>query len=125
MGQSLLLDTVNWDLVVDAFGNIAVASAPYSTAQDVACAIKTFLGECYFDTAVGMPWQQILGQRPSLAILKAVLVATAEAVTGVASATVFISSVANRNISGQVQVTTTSGQTQAASFTVAMPQGAG
>jgi hypothetical protein len=36
--------------VLDAEGNIAVASEPYSLAQDAASAIKTFAGEVFWDT---------------------------------------------------------------------------
>lgn len=34
MASTLLLDTLAWDLAVDAAGNIAVATEPYSLAQD-------------------------------------------------------------------------------------------
>ena len=127
MAGTLLLDTDNWDLVVDANGNIALATEPYSLAQDAASAIKTFLGECYWDTTVGVPWkQQILGQTPTLALLKAQLEAAAETVPDVVKAQVFISSLTARAVSGQVQVTSaTTGQTSAANFTVINPQGTG
>lgn len=127
MTSTLLLDTVAWDLVVDANGNIAVATTPYSLAQDAASAIRTFLGECYWDTTIGVPYlTQILGKRPSLALLKAQLAAAAEAVPGVASAQVFIATFTNRAVSGQVQVTAqTTGAVSAASFTAINPQGGG
>ena len=127
MAGTLLLDTENLDLVVDANGNIALATEPYSLAQDAASAIKTFLGECYWDTTVGVPWkQQILGQTPTLALLKAQLEAAAETVPDVVQAQVFISSLTARAVSGQVQVTSaTTGQTSAANFTVINPQGSG
>ena len=125
--DTLLLDTATLDLVLDAGDNIAVASDPYSQAQDAASAIKTFLGEVYFDSTIGVPWlQQILGKAPSLALLKAQLIAAALTVPGVASAKVFISSFNNRAITGQVQTTAqATGQTSAAGFTVANPQGVG
>ena len=34
--NTLFLNPATWDLMVDAEGNIAMAEAPYSTAQDVA-----------------------------------------------------------------------------------------
>ena len=124
---TLLLDQGSWDLLVNAQGNIALADAPYATAQDAASAIKTFLGEAYFDTTIGVPWlQQILGQTPTLALLKAQLAAAAETVPDVATAQVFISSFSNRAVTGQVQViSTTTGQTSASTFTVINPQGTG
>ena len=120
---SMLLDTAAWDLVLDASGNIAVATEPYSLAQDAASAIQTYLGEYYWDTTIGVPWlTQILGQAPSLALLKAQLAATAETVPDVASAKVFIGSFLDRNISGQVQVVSAvSGQPSRSNFVVKAP----
>jgi hypothetical protein len=106
MSATLLLDTVTWDLVLDASGNIAVANPPYQLAQDAASAIKLFLGELYYDTTQGVPYfQSILGQSPPLSLIKAKLVAAAETVPGVTGAQVFISSVNQRTLNGQVQVT--------------------
>lgn len=110
--RSLLLDRTTWDVVKDANGNIAVASDPYSIAQDVACAIRLFKGELYYDTTKGVPhFQQILGHHPSLSVLKAALRTAALTVPEVASTAVFISGVQNREVQGQVQVTSTSGAT--------------
>src|SRR5579859_1555101 len=114
--KTLLLDTVTWDLVLDVNGNIALADEPYALAQDAASAIRTFLGEVYYDTTLGVPYQQILGQAPNIAFLKAKLEQAALTVPDVASATVFISSIQGRAVSGQVQIVNTSGQTQAATF---------
>lgn len=115
------MDTIylneNWDWTLDASGSIALASAPYSLAQDCCSAIRTFQGEVYYDTTQGVPyWQDILGHYPSLALVKADLVAAAMTVPGVASAQVFITGVTNRKLTGQVQITDTSGTTSAASF---------
>ena len=116
----------SWDLVLDDSGNMALLAAPDSLAQDAASAIKTFLGECFLDTTVGVPWlTQVLGQTPPLALLKQLLVSAAMTVPGVASAQVFISSFANRVVSGQVQVVSSTGQVSARNFSVAQPQGAG
>lgn len=127
MSSTLLLDTLAWDLVLDANGNIAVAAEPYALAQDAASAIKTFLGEVYWDTTIGVPYlEQILGKNPSLALLKALFVQAARTVPGVADARCFLSAMNARGVSGQVQVTSsTTGQVSAANFTTFNPQGAG
>lgn len=115
--QTLLLDTVNWDLLIDASGDIAVASDPYAQAQDVASAIKTFQGEVYYNTTVGVPYfVSILGQAPPISLVKSYFVSAAKTVPNVASAVCFISSFVNRRLGGQVQVTNSSGQTQVTSF---------
>ena len=125
MAQTLLLDTGSWDLSIDANSNIAIADPDYSLAQDAASAIKTFLGEMFYDTTVGVPWlTQILGQGSSLALLKQQLVDAALTVPGVASAQVFISSFRNRVVTGQVQVVSAAtGQTSAANFSTVNPNG--
>ena len=127
MASTILLDTATNDLVIDAAGNIAVADAPYALAQDAASAIKTFLGEVWWDVTVGIDWfGEILGHNPPLALLKARLANAAKTVPDVATATVFLTSATDRGIVGQVQVTSIStGKTSAATFSVAQPQGIG
>lgn len=115
--KTLLLDTVTWDLVLDVAGNIAVASDPYSLAQDAACAIKLFQSELWYDTTQGVPYfQDFLGHAPNVPLMKAKFKTAAETVPGVVSATCFITSVSERNVSGQVQVTDANGNVTAAAF---------
>jgi hypothetical protein len=109
---TLLLDNTNWDLCLDSNGDIALTTWPYALAQDVASAIKTFLGEVYYNTTIGVPYfQKILGKRPSLAVFQALMVQAALTVPGVVSATCVIESFTNRQIMGQVQFTDIEGQT--------------
>lgn len=115
--DTLLLDTLAWDFVIDINGNIAVASDPYSQAQDAASAIRTFQGEVWYDTTQGLPyWSQIFGQAPNIQLMKQLFANAAITVPGVVSASVFISSVQLRKVSGQVQMTNSAGQTSVASF---------
>jgi hypothetical protein len=115
--QTLLLDTVAWDLAVDTAGNIAVASDPYSQAQDAASAIRTFEGEVYFDTTLGIPYfQQILGYSPPLSLMKAYFNSSALTVPGVTKAQSFITSWENRSVAGQVQIMNENSQVSAAGF---------
>jgi hypothetical protein len=124
--DTLLLDQVAWDLVLDARGNIAVASNPYSLAQDAASAIRTFVGECYFDTIEGIPYLQILGKNVPVPLLKQYFVDTALTVPGVVSAQVFLSDLSDRRLIGQVQIVSSDGDVSAAPIFVPVnPQGAG
>ena len=100
-----------------AAGNIAVASDPYSIAQDVASAIKLFLGELWYDTTKGVPYfGQILGERPPLTFLKAKFVAAALTVPEVVTAVCYIESITDRTVKGQVQVTDTTGTVTTVGF---------
>lgn len=115
--HTLLLDTASWDLVLDVNGNIAVAKDPYSLAQDAASAIKTFQGEVYYDTNLGVPyWDQILGHSPPLSYIKAQLEKAALTVPGAVTARAFISSFIGRIVAGQVQLTDVAGRVVAANF---------
>jgi len=119
--RTLLLDAVTWDLVKDVSGNIAVAGEPYSLAQDAASAIKLFARELWYDTK-GIPYfEQLLGKRPNIPLIKSKFTDAAKSVPGVVSAKVFISSIVNRTVSGQVQVTDANGNTTAATFVAAPP----
>lgn len=115
--DTLLLDTVAWDLAVDLSGNIAMAQDPYSLAQDAASAIRLFLGELYYDTTQGIPYfSQILGQAPPISLMKAKFVAVALTVPGVVKAKCFISQWKGRVVTGQVQIVDAAGRFTVAGF---------
>lgn len=115
--KTALLDIVTWDLVVDAGGNIAVASNPYALAQDSASEIRLYQGELYWDTTRGVPYDdQILGKSPPLSYMKKQFVTAAELTPEVVAARAFIQSFVDRKITGQVQVTDKDGVIAAASF---------
>lgn len=116
MATTLLLDRDGWGLALDASGNIALASEPYSQAQDVASACRLFQGEAFYDTTLGIPYfQSVLGQFQPVQVLRAALEAAAFSVPGVTSARVFLSDVSERSLSGQVQLGTADEQ-QVANF---------
>lgn len=117
MASTLLLDQVTWDLVLDTAGNIAVASDPYSQAQDAASSIKTFAGEVYYDTTRGIPYfTQILGKAPPVSLMKAYFNEAALLVPGVTNSQTFITAWEGRTVSGQVQIKNTTGAVSAAGF---------
>lgn len=110
--DTLLLDRTQWDWVVDAQGNVAVASDPYSQTQDVASACRLFQGEAYYDTSIGVPYfGQILGHEQPVQVVKSALSEAALTVPGVVAARVVLSELAGRTLRGQVQVTLADGTT--------------
>ncbi len=115
--QTLLLDRTSWDLVVNLANNIAVASDPYSQAQDAASEIRTFQGEVYYDTTQGIPyWMSILGKVPPFSLMKAKFSDAAKNVPGVVAARTFIAAFVNRKVTGQVQITNAAGLGASANF---------
>lgn len=115
--NTLYLDPDSWDLTSDASNNIAMASEPYSLAQDAASAIRLFKSELYFDTEPGVPYfERVLGHAPPLSLVKSYFVARAMTVPGVVKAVCYLTSWTGRTITGQVQVWDASGNVTAAGF---------
>lgn len=110
--KSLLLDVPTWDLKLDSSGNIAAASGAYAVAQDVACALRLFAGELWYDTAQGVPYfETILGFLPSRGFLMAKFSEAALGVPGVVSVVVSLDDISvARNLTGSVVCTLESGE---------------
>jgi hypothetical protein len=110
--KTALLDITEWDLVLDAAGNLAIATAPYQYAQDVASALKLFLGELWYDTSKGIPYfTDVLGHNPPITYFQALMEGAALTVPGVLTATCTITELANRTVTGEVRFTTVTGET--------------
>jgi hypothetical protein len=104
--KTLLLDQTTWDICLDSNGDLAVASDPYSVAQDVASAIRLFAGELWYNTSKGVPYfGQILGRFPAVQLIKAQLIKAAFTVPGVTGAVPVLSILKNRELVGQITVT--------------------
>lgn len=115
--NTLLLDQSVWDLVLDANGNIAMASSPYSIAQDVASVIRTFLGECWYNTSLGLPyWTEILGKFPAVQLITSKIEAAALTVPNVVKAKASITSFENRKLNGQILILDSDGTNNTISF---------
>ncbi len=106
--------------MLDSGGNIAVASAPYAVAQDVASAQLTFLGEVWYNSLIGIPYfADILGQNPPVSLLSAYMVNAALTVPDVvpAPAPAFtVQSFQGRTVVGQTIFTDRDGNTQTVTF---------
>jgi hypothetical protein len=115
--NTLLLDISAWDLVLDANGNIAMASPPYAIAQDVASAVRTFLGEVWYDTTEGIPyWTQVLGKLPPASLLIELINQTVLTVPGVVSARTIITSFTARAVTGNITFVDANNQTTVVNF---------
>jgi len=107
--QTLPLDKTTWDLVLDGNGNLTLTDPDYSIAQDVASAIRTFQGECWYGVTLGLPYfQSILGKLPPASYLTNLLEQAALTVAGVVSVTVVSLGLnVNRQLTGSVIVVST------------------
>lgn len=111
--QTLPLDTTTWDLTLDAAGNLALADPDYSVAQDVASAIRTVQGECWYGATLGMPYfQRMLGRLPPASLITSWLEQAALTVAGVTAVTVTrLGLTTSRQLTGMVVVTSTDSTT--------------
>lgn len=110
MAATLLLDRSDWDLCADAAGNIAMATEPYSTVQDVASACRLFINELWYGGNTGIPYfEQVLGKFRPISVLKEHLRRQALTVPSVLSARVYITEDKGRTVTGQIQITTAQG----------------
>lgn len=117
MTGTLLLDRTAWDLVLDAGGNIAKATEPYAIAQDVATAVRTFAGDCWYDQAQGLPYLDIiLGQLPPAALMRQLVVDAALAVPNVARAELVTYTFTDRALTGQIKIIDTDGVESGVTF---------
>lgn len=115
--NTLLLDRAAWDLVIDSAGNIAMASPPYSLAQDVASAVRLFLGDLWYNSTKGIPYfEDVLGQLPPGTLLIGYIEKAALTVPGVVTAQCIITAFASREISGQIQFIDEMGAANAVTF---------
>jgi len=115
--NTLLLDQKAWDLVLDASGNIAMASPPYAVAQDVASAIRLFLGELYYDTSKGIPYfTEVLGHLPPTSLLVGYIEQATLNVPGVVSAQCVITAFTDRAVTGTVEFIDEQGQANGVSL---------
>lgn len=119
--NTLLLDLTNWDLCIDASGNIAMAAAPYAIAQDVASAQRTFLGEVYYNKLIGVPYfQNVLGMDglrppPPISLFSEYMVTAALTVPEVVLSpppAFTVSGFTNRGVTGTTTFTDSAGNTQ-------------
>src|SRR6185312_17504381 len=109
MAKTLPLDG-GWDVILDPAGNWLLANPDSSIAQDVASAIRTFLGECWYDSTLGLPYfEQILGQRPPRSLVVSKIQREALRIPDVATAAVTLLGLKDRALTGVLQITRASG----------------
>lgn len=110
-GYTLFLDD-NWDVATDGNGNIATVQGAYGIAQNVANAVRLFTNDAYFDQQRGIPHFDIaLGHVPPMSVLRSRIRQAALEVEGVAAAEITFLSFESRVLTGEIQITTITGET--------------
>lgn len=113
IGHTLKL-TEQWDLTLDAAGNIATCTAAEAIAQNVANALRLFTNDAYFEPGAGIAhFATHLGRKPLLTVLSQRFTQAAQQVAGVSSATVqdLELNPRTRELTGKMVLTLTDGAT--------------
>ncbi len=106
----MLLDRTNWDLTIDAAGNWARADEPYAQTQDAASAVRVVFAEAYYDTSLGVAYfNEVLGLYQPTQLLRARAQQAALTVPGVIAAKAVLTAGPTREMTGQIQITTSDG----------------
>ena len=108
MPKSLPLDTTSWDLVLDGAGNLNLTDEDNSIAQDVASAVRTFLGECWYNNLLGMPYfQSILGKLPPASLVISKITQQALTIVNVQTVKVIGLRLNDRRLTGTIVINKT------------------
>lgn len=100
----------DWDLTLDAGGNLAVVDGTPRVVQDVACYERTFKGEPLYERQSGVPYLQgELAHLPPPDLVRARADARARQVPGVAAVETSRVALEGRVLTGTIHITTTMG----------------
>ena len=116
--DTIQLDS-DWDLNLDSAGNMIASTPAYSQAQDVASEVRTILGECYYDSTIGIPYMtKILGYSPATSLIVEQANKAALRVPGVVTAQTTLTTFdrTTRKWSGTVKFINEDGETNNVSF---------
>lgn len=98
--------TPEWDITP----NLTVLTGNAAITQDVASACRTWEGEAWYNTLLGVPYlPTIFARRPTLNAVKNLLISQAIQVPGVGSVTVYLTAGPGRVIGGQIQIKNSAG----------------
>lgn len=111
MYSTIYLDPDSWDLALTVNGDIAIADAPYSLAQDVASTCRLWEGEYIYDITQGIPYETaVLGQLIPINVLTEIYNKNSVTVPDIATASTLLQyNRENRVLSGQINLTLTDG----------------
>lgn len=106
--------SADWDLELDASGNLALSKSSEAIAQNVANECRLFKNDAYFRFEDGAEWFPIqLGEKVNRSLVANQLRKSAEAVDGVArviGVTFDEFDLETRKLSGKIEFLTTEGQ---------------
>ncbi|MCK0514128.1 hypothetical protein MXE38_04510 [Anaerobiospirillum sp. NML120448] len=114
----------NWDICLDDFGNLQTCHEDAAICQDVACALRLFTNDSYYEPSKGIPYRDIvLGVTPFESLVRSELINTAKSVDGVLDADVESFTIENRALILAMQCLTVNGNVRVFDDSFDMAQG--
>lgn len=113
------VDIAPRDFALDATGDLQVLNGDlvmnYGTegiASDLRSRLQTFLGECFLDTSLGVPWfEKILGKKTPSGELKSIFRQVILGTPGITAVETLDAAVANRTLTVVFRATAATGDT--------------
>ena len=113
-----------WDICLDDFGNLQTCHEDEAICQDVACALRLFTNDSYYEPSKGIPYRDIvLGVNPFESLVRSELINTAKSVDGVLDANVENFTIKNRGLKLAMQCLTENGNAKEVSTDVDTSRG--
>ena len=114
----------DWDICLDDFGNLQTCHEDAAICQDVACALRLFTNDSYYEPSKGIPYRDIvLGVTPFESLVRSELINTAKSVDGVLDADVESFTIENRALILAMQCLTVNGNIRVFDDSFDMAQG--
>lgn len=114
----------DWDICLDDFGNLQTCHEDAAICQDVACALRLFTNDSYYEPSKGIPYRDIvLGVTPFESLVRSELINTAKSVDGVLDADVESFTIENRALILAMQCLTVNGNVRVFDDLFDMAQG--
>lgn len=114
----------DWDICLDDFGNLQTCHEDAAICQDVACALRLFTNDSYYEPSKGIPYRDIvLGVTPFESLVRSELINTAKSVDGVLDADVESFTIENRALILAMQCLTVNGNVRVFDDSFDMAQG--
>lgn len=113
----------DWDLCLDAFGNLETCNDDEAICQDASCALRLFTNDSYYEPSKGIPYLDIvLGVNPFESLVRSELINTAKSVDGVLDADVEKFTIEDRALILAMQCLTTNGNIRDVGYIMKSPE---
>ena len=114
--STMILDTRDWDILLDSAGNWAAADPPYAPFQDAASSAKVVKGEAFITPSRGVAYPDFFKNNTPSTIWKSAIENEMMRTPGVTDASVTFSGIKKGMLIGEATLTLEDGTTSSQQF---------